>query len=73
MKGQLTAQADLLKEDLFNDNPEELDEEELEVLQNAGLISKPPGSKRKQRKFAGKHIIFAEDEAEGISAHALDS
>ena len=50
---------------------EEFDEEELQVLQNAGLIPRPFTSKHKQRKPAAKHIVFTEDAEEGSYTHAF--
>ena len=46
---------------------DELEEEELEVLREAGVIA--PASKkgrRKARSKRGKHILFADDEDEGV-------
>ncbi|KAI0375131.1 small-subunit processome [Pilatotrama ljubarskyi] len=67
LKDQLTQLADLLKPAVLNgeEGDEELDEQELEVLREAGVI--PPESKksrRKSRSKKGKHVLFAEDEEE---------
>lgn len=43
---------------------EGLEEDELEVLREAGIIAGPSGSK-KGRKRKASHIVFAEDEEEG--------
>ncbi|KAI0361469.1 small-subunit processome [Trametes cingulata] len=67
LKTQLLQLADLLKPSVLKgeDDDEELDEQELEVLREAGII--PPESKksrRKSRSKKGKHVLFAEDEEE---------
>ncbi|KAJ6575347.1 small-subunit processome [Mycena capillaripes] len=61
IKGQLTAMADLMTPGaLENDeDTEELDADEIEILQNAGIISKRKGKGR-----APKHIVFVDDEDE---------
>ncbi|KAF7311096.1 hypothetical protein HMN09_00653700 [Mycena chlorophos] len=53
IKAQLTSMADLLTEDA------ELEPEELETLQKAGILAKRKGKGR-----AAKHIVFVEDEEE---------
>ena len=57
---------------------EGLEEEELEVLREAGIIAGPSGSKKVQKSKSrnASHIIFAEDATEGscfrvFSAYAL--
>lgn len=67
LKAQLTALADLLKADLIEGEDEDLDEEELEVLQTAGILASGSETKRKWRESTSKHIIFADDEEEGKS------
>lgn len=67
MKAQLTAQADLVKSDPLDDE-EELDEEELQVLRDAGIIADASTSKRRKRRPNPKHIVFAEDEEQGMWA-----
>ncbi|OJT11950.1 U3 small nucleolar RNA-associated protein 11 [Trametes pubescens] len=67
LKSQLTQLADLLKPGILNgeDDGDELDEQELEALREAGVIA--PQSKRARRKShssKGKHVLFAEDAAE---------
>ncbi|KAI0639541.1 small-subunit processome [Trametes polyzona] len=67
LKTQLTQLADLLKPSTLNgeEDDDELDEHELEVLREAGVI--PPESKksrRKSRSNKGKHLLFAEDAEE---------
>ncbi|KAI0651984.1 small-subunit processome [Trametes meyenii] len=66
LKGQLTQLADLLKPgSLDGQDTEELDEQELEVLREAGVV--PPESKKARRKShskRGKHLVFAADESE---------
>ena len=51
---------------------DDLDEEEVEVLREAGVL--PPESKKSRRKShskKGKHLMFAEDEAEGAAMFML--
>ena len=46
------------------EDEEELDEAELDILREAGILPKAQPSKRRRRP-AAKHIVFAEDEDEG--------
>ncbi|CDO75489.1 hypothetical protein BN946_scf184935.g25 [Trametes cinnabarina] len=67
IKSQLMQLADLLKPGSLDaeDDTETLDEQELEVLREAGII--PPESKKARRKShskKGKHVVFAESEEE---------
>ncbi|KAJ8495639.1 hypothetical protein ONZ51_g1565 [Trametes cubensis] len=67
LKSQLTQLADLFKHDPLGEegDTDDLDEEEVEVLREAGVL--PPESKKSRRKShskKGKHLMFAEDEAE---------
>ncbi|KAI0669767.1 u3 small nucleolar RNA-associated protein 11 [Trametes maxima] len=67
LKSQLTQLADLLKPGSLDceEDAEELDEQELGVLREAGVI--PPESKKARRKShskRGKHLVFAADESE---------
>ncbi|KAF7307120.1 hypothetical protein MIND_00505400 [Mycena indigotica] len=57
LKAQLTAMVDLLGSQ-ETDATEELEPEEIETLQNAGILPKRKGKGR-----ARKHIVFVEDEA----------
>ena len=57
LKRQLTEMADLFKEDAA----EGLDDEEYEMLQEAGII--PPSKKRKR---PARHLVFAESLEEGV-------
>ncbi|KAJ7070820.1 u3 small nucleolar RNA-associated protein 11 [Mycena amicta] len=61
IKAQLTAMADLLRPASLEDGAEveELEPEELETLQNAGIIPRPKGKGR-----ASKHVVFVQDEEE---------
>jgi U3 small nucleolar RNA-associated protein 11 len=45
-----------------------LDEEELEILRDAGIIAGPSkvGGKRRSSQPQAKHIIFVENEEEGM-------
>lgn len=65
----MTALADLLKRspDAEEDaDADELDEEELGVLREAGVLSAPSGKQRKANGGRKKnHILFAEDAEEG--------
>jgi U3 small nucleolar RNA-associated protein 11 len=72
IKAQLTALADLIKPSSINtDNTEgsgvedDLDEHELDILREAGIVS-PSLAKGKGKK--PKHILFVEDEEEGVYA-----
>lgn len=63
LKGQLMAMADLMKPGLRGaaigvEATDELDEEELAVLIDAGIISRNPKSRRRRPN----HILFVEDE-----------
>lgn len=50
------------------DDPDELDEQELEALREAGVIApEPKRARRKSHSNKGKHVLFAEDAAEGTS------
>lgn len=53
---------------------DELDNHELDMLREAGVI--PPAPRKARRKarstsMNGKHVLFAEDEAEGAPYRAL--
>ena len=54
------AMADLLKSDLLGEAVDSLDEEECQILGDAGIISLPKGRRK------GKHIVFVENEEEGM-------
>ncbi|KAG6862717.1 hypothetical protein C0993_001837 [Termitomyces sp. T159_Od127] len=61
--------ADLMKPDLFDEQAEnDLEQEELQVLIDAGIIS---GRSRPGRK--GKHIIFVENDAEAHNYRPIQS
>lgn len=65
LKNQLSALADLVKP--LDEDDEELGEEEMDVLREAGIL--PPVSKSKRRRqnyTRAKHIVFAENEDEGV-------
>ena len=72
MKAQLTAQADLVKSDPLDDG-ETFDEEELQVLRDAGIIPDAPVSKCRKRRSTAKHIVFAEDVQQGWCMHLCAS
>ncbi|CAK5264522.1 unnamed protein product [Mycena citricolor] len=65
IKNQLMSMADLLKPGLFDEEEDaaDLDPDELEILQSAGLVSQTKKKKAKGRATP-KHIVFVEDEAE---------
>lgn len=67
LKTQLSALADLVKLGAGEDEEEGLGEEDLEILREAGLLaeSTTKPKKRKSIRAAPRHIVFAEDEAEG--------
>jgi hypothetical protein len=68
LKSQLTMLADLVNSislDQELDNTAELDEDELRILRNAGVISEPSNRKGKRRKHPPKHIVFVENDEEG--------
>ncbi|KAL1951398.1 hypothetical protein VTO73DRAFT_547 [Trametes versicolor] len=67
LKSQLTQLADLLKPGMLDgeDDADELDEQELEALREAGVIApEPKRARRKSHSNKGKHVLFAEDAAE---------
>lgn len=50
------------------DDADELDEQELEALREAGVIApEPKRARRKSHSNKGKHVLFAEDAEEGMS------
>jgi U3 small nucleolar RNA-associated protein 11 len=63
IKAQLMAMADLMKPGELEPDGDTtgLNADEIETLQNAGIISKRKGKGR-----APKHIVFVQDEAEGM-------
>lgn len=71
LKSQLTQLANLLSEPSTDDaGADELDDQELEVLREAGVLPPAPGGRRARRKThskKGKHIVFAADPDEGTS------
>ncbi|KAF5384874.1 hypothetical protein D9615_001335 [Tricholomella constricta] len=62
IKGQLTAMADLLKSSSIDEAKDDLDEEELQILTDAGIISESSSSRSGRRK--PKHIVFVDNEEE---------
>ncbi|KAF7979387.1 hypothetical protein HWV62_42482 [Athelia sp. TMB] len=72
LKAQLTAIADLVRPPLLNENVDdeagegELNEEELEILRGAGIIS---AAQSKRRGKQPQHIVFVED-AEAVRRYA---
>lgn len=70
LKAQLTTLADLIKADFVEGEGEDLDEKELDILRTAGVIAGSAQSKRKRRKSSGKHMVFAEDEEQGMRMHS---
>jgi U3 small nucleolar RNA-associated protein 11 len=71
LKAQLTALADLIKPSSVNtDNADDgaveddLDEDELEILRDAGVILRSRSNLGKGGKKP-KHIVFVDDEEEG--------
>ncbi|EIM92248.1 u3 small nucleolar RNA-associated protein 11 [Stereum hirsutum FP-91666 SS1] len=64
LKSQLSTLADLFTSP-NGDDENVLDEDELEVLRDAGILAGPSGSgSRKTRKNNTKHIVFVENEEE---------
>lgn len=62
LKAQLTAIADLIHPSLLDQTAAgELDEDELEILRAAGIVS----SARSKGKGKPRHIVFVEDDAAG--------
>jgi hypothetical protein len=55
--------ADLLVSGGDDDN-EDLNDDELNILQDAGMIPKNSKSKGKNRQMLAKHIIFVENEGQ---------
>jgi hypothetical protein len=64
LRDQLTTLADLLTEHDADDDDTSLDEEEFEILVEAGIITVP--SKRRSSRPPAKHIVFVENEKEGM-------
>ncbi|KAJ3523811.1 hypothetical protein NM688_g8664 [Phlebia brevispora] len=66
LKNQLTALADLVKPLDEDEDEDALDEAELEVLREAGILPKaaPLKKRRKARQTRTKHVVFAENEDE---------
>ncbi|KAI0094245.1 small-subunit processome [Irpex rosettiformis] len=62
LKSQLCALADLVKPLEDDEDDGELDEEELAVLRNAGIIAEPGKKQRKKRKSTKSHILFVDTE-----------
>ena len=63
LKEQLSALADLVQP--LDEDDEELDEEEMDVLKDSGILPNAGSSRRKQKAVKRKHIVFAENEDEG--------
>ncbi|KAI0068179.1 small-subunit processome [Artomyces pyxidatus] len=67
LKGQLSTLADLLRPgslDLAAEDQETLDDEELEILREAGVIAGPSNTRNRSKPSSSKHLIFAETEEE---------
>lgn len=47
------------------DGNEDLDEDEVKILQDAGMIPKSSKSKGKKRQVPAKHVVFVDNEAQG--------
>jgi U3 small nucleolar RNA-associated protein 11 len=79
IKEQLTPLADLVRpttldSDILMDEGDELDEQEVQVLQQAGVLKKP-SSKSKGRtsaRSASKHVVFTDDLDAGKHAWQAD-
>jgi hypothetical protein len=55
-----------------DDDDAGLDEDELEILKDAGIIARPSKTrKRRSSRHQAKHVVFVENEEEGM--HALRS
>jgi U3 small nucleolar RNA-associated protein 11 len=70
IKAQLTAIADLIKPSTFSMGDmdssaveDDLDQDELHILREAGIIC---GTRLKGKGNKPKHIVFVEDEQEGV-------
>ncbi|KAF8516707.1 u3 small nucleolar RNA-associated protein 11 [Hysterangium stoloniferum] len=78
LKAQLSALADLLtpgkagQDELDGNDDANLDEEELIILQNAGVLSSAKGKSKARRKSASnsKHVIFVSNDEEARKYHA---
>jgi len=68
LKGRLSALADLVKPNSFeeDDESEELDEEEIDILREAGIFAdtSKTSKRRNSKRKPSQHIVFAEDEQE---------
>jgi U3 small nucleolar RNA-associated protein 11 len=83
LKDRLKALAELFAPSLANDvhqaedddDDAGLDEEELEILRDAGIIAGPSkvGRKRKSSRSGAKHIVFVENEEEGTYGRSTGS
>jgi hypothetical protein len=50
-----------------DDDDTGLDEDELEILKDAGIISRPSKTrKRRSPQYLAKHVVFVENEEEGM-------
>ncbi|TFY72805.1 hypothetical protein EVG20_g227 [Dentipellis fragilis] len=71
IKEQLSAMADLLRPGSVavdeEDEEDALDEDDLEILQEAGITVKPSDKRRKRNP---KHIVFAENDTEALQLAA---
>ncbi|KAG6866054.1 hypothetical protein C0991_009151 [Blastosporella zonata] len=71
LKSQLTAMADLMKPGLLDKEAEnDLDEEELQTLMDAGIISAQSGRSGRRK---GKHIVFVDNAAEAHNYRPIQS
>ncbi|KAG5644601.1 hypothetical protein DXG03_008079 [Asterophora parasitica] len=71
IKSQLTAMADLLKPSALEETEDDLDEEEVQILTDAGIISE--GSSRRSGRRNPKHIVFVENEQEARNYKPIEA
>jgi U3 small nucleolar RNA-associated protein 11 len=69
LKNQLTMMADLIKDPLTEEDQAGLEEDELRILREAGVLQR---SSKALGKRKAKHIFFAESAAEGMNySHSM--
>ncbi|GLB35943.1 putative U3 small nucleolar RNA-associated protein 11 [Lyophyllum shimeji] len=71
LKSQLTAMADLLKPPSLGEDEDGLDEEEIQILTDAGIISGASGRSKPGRRRP-KHIVFVDNEKEARNYKPMD-
>jgi hypothetical protein len=76
LKSQLTAQADLFNPGSLDDRSDaenDLNEDELQILRDSGIIAGPSTRKARNRRTAPKHIVFVDNEDQGMSSEGMST